>query len=1054
MRILLVDDDTGVIQSLLAILKTLPGHDLRVATSGEKALENAAALGGVDLLITDVVMEPMNGFDLRDQIVTLYPAARVILITGYDLSDYTEQTQYHQLLAKPIDAETLLDAVARELPTAPEPAPAEVEPIPEAKLPVEAEEAPVPTVETVIPPVAAPEPVVTVAEAPAPHVPETPAEVPVSHQATPEPPVVVPEPLPEAPISVVSFSEPPPPTPEPPAVVSTPSIFAPEPPVEIPAPPVAVSEAPEPVPAPEPVIAPEPMVTLEPASAPESLVAASAPVVVIPESLPDLPVLPAAIPEPAVAVSMPPTAVPEPPAAAPVPAPVVPETPVVIAAPPVVAPAPVAPPPVTAPSVAAMSVAAQQTVKVQPPQVATVSATAVPVAKVAQPTARPTAGPQATPVAQPVRNPQPVVPRAVPASPPNVIPGGAPRPVSPATVRVASTTRIQPIPAPAAPRADVRPQTGAPAVPAPPPSAAVRTVKAVAIPPPMAAPKAARPVFPVPAQPKNPTFPPPKFPSAIAGPPAAVSIAPAPMEPGELAGQTLGAYQLLRKIGNGHWGSIYAGVQVSINRPVALEILDADKATDEAARERFIADARAKAQVQHPAILAVYEAGEADGRFFYAHEFVDGGSLADLKNSGQRLDESTALKVLRVAAEGLAYLTAHHIPHHPPEAASISLGSDGQPHLANLATQLADGQLTPEQEIQALGRIMLSVLPAIQSLSQGLRDLLKGLVQSGPGTLTSWGAVLQGIKAIEPKVVPVEAAKISAQDRAAIAAVELARKQQKRALYISIASVVTLLVLVAGLVYWLFGSNERNLEEQVDIPAGEFLFANGESKTMPEFWIDKYEVTYGQYAKFVQALENHPTSEFDDPRQPAIKTAVMHKPPHWLIYYPNAVAGHPVHETPIDLNCPIMEVDYWDAYAYAKWKGRELPTEEEWEKAARGPKGFKYPWGEDFDPKNVNSGADFDPNDPGGKGKIDGYNFWNPVDKIKGDKSPFGVMGMAGNVEEWTGTWDPEKKRPVIKGGSFMSKDVRLDQRAVVDPNAVSEALGFRTISHSPPPKK
>jgi len=127
------------------------------------------------------------------------------------------------------------------------------------------------------------------------------------------------------------------------------------------------------------------------------------------------------------------------------------------------------------------------------------------------------------------------------------------------------------------------------------------------------------------------------------------------------------------------------------------------------------------------------------------------------------------------------------------------------------------------------------------------------------------GQVLQGIKAIEPKVIPIEAAKITAQDRAAIAAVEQARKQQKRALYFSIGSVISLLILVGVLVYWLYSSNERTLDEQLDIPAGEFLFANGETKNLPEFWIDKYEVTYGQYSKFVKFLEEHPTSEYDDP---------------------------------------------------------------------------------------------------------------------------------------------------------------------------------------------
>jgi formylglycine-generating enzyme required for sulfatase activity len=75
------------------------------------------------------------------------------------------------------------------------------------------------------------------------------------------------------------------------------------------------------------------------------------------------------------------------------------------------------------------------------------------------------------------------------------------------------------------------------------------------------------------------------------------------------------------------------------------------------------------------------------------------------------------------------------------------------------------------------------------------------------------------------------------------------------------------------------------------------------------------------------------------------------------------------------------------------------------------------------------------------------------VDKVTGDKSPFGIIGMAGNVREWTATWDSVKKRPVAKGGGFMSSDVRLDQRADLDPNAISEALGFRTISRTPPSK-
>ena len=179
----------------------------------------------------------------------------------------------------------------------------------------------------------------------------------------------------------------------------------------------------------------------------------------------------------------------------------------------------------------------------------------------------------------------------------------------------------------------------------------------------------------------------------------------------------------------------------------------------------------------------------------------------------------------------------------------------------------------------------------------------------------------------------------------------------------------------------------------------------------------------------------------------------MHKPHNWDIYYGRAAKALPIHSVPSDLNMPAVVVDWWDAYAYAKWKGRELPTEQEWEKAARGTQGFIYPWGNDFDPKKVNSNADFVMTDPAAPGKVDGFNYWGPVDK-QHDKSPFGVVGMAGNVAEWTATWTKDDKFPVVKGGSFMSSDVRLDKRSDnVAPETAQENLGFRTVTHKAPGK-
>ena len=804
MKILLVDDEPDIVQSLVALLQKLPGHDVRGATSGGQALQSAMSMGGIDLLITDVVMEPMDGFTLRDQIMTRYPAARTIFISGYDLSDYTAQTANHQVLAKPIGQAELIAAIAKES-------------------------------------------------------------------------------------------------------------LAPEPPAEVASP---GQES-------QPEVATEPVPATAAAPEPEAVVA-------------------------------PPT--------------------------PVAPPVPVAPP--------------------------------IPVAAVAPPVPVPVAvsAPKATPIAV-----KPTV-RAASAAPP------VPTIATPRAIPAGQTAK--PVPAVSVPTPTVK--AGAPVK-------AVAAPKAVAVPKAVAAPKVVA------------------KPAVAVAPPAPVPVGPLPDD--EMVGQTIGAYLIQRVLGDGRWGRVYAALQTSINRPVALKLLDPAQASDETTRGRFLGDARAKAHVQHPAIVAVYEAGEADGHVFYTHEFVEGRNLAQIQAMGEKLDEFTALKVLKAAAEGLNYLASNHIPHSAPQASSIYVGADGAPRLANLATNEGDKQAPVEREIQALSRVILSVLPSFQAMSPGFRTLLSRLAQTGPQGMSSWAALVQGIKALEPKIVPVEAAKISAQDRAAIAAVESARKSQKRSLYINAASMISLVIIAAFAVWRFFASNERSLDEQIVIPAGTFTFGNGQTVNLPEFSIDKYEVTIGQYAKFVQALEDHPTSEYDHEKQPRIKTAEMHKPRDWAIYFGRASQGKPIHSVPSDLNMPALMVDWWDAYAYAKWKGRELPTEEEWEKAARGTNGFVYPWGNEFDAKKVNSNADFVAASPGTPGKVDGFNYWGSVDKQR-DKSPFGVIGMAGNVAEWTATWTKEQKYPIIKGGSFMSSDVRLDKRTDnVPPQTAQENLGFRTVSRNAPAK-
>lgn len=190
---------------------------------------------------------------------------------------------------------------------------------------------------------------------------------------------------------------------------------------------------------------------------------------------------------------------------------------------------------------------------------------------------------------------------------------------------------------------------------------------------------------------------------------------------------------------------------------------------------------------------------------------------------------------------------------------------------------------------------------------------------------------------------------------------------------------------------------------------------------LPAYYIDKHPVTNAQYKKFVKATGH---------RMPA----------HWV------EAGNRIPRG--KENYPVTHVDISDAMAYAQWSGRRLPTEKEWEKAARGPKGLKYPWGNKYETGMANDE----------RARRGGT---SPVGAFPHAKSTYGCLDMAGNVWEWTGTkfylypghggkLDPdEEKLYVVKGGCFVDDELflRSSFRETVDPNssyAARTTLGFR----------
>ncbi|MEW6750579.1 MAG: SUMF1/EgtB/PvdO family nonheme iron enzyme [Candidatus Latescibacterota bacterium] len=215
---------------------------------------------------------------------------------------------------------------------------------------------------------------------------------------------------------------------------------------------------------------------------------------------------------------------------------------------------------------------------------------------------------------------------------------------------------------------------------------------------------------------------------------------------------------------------------------------------------------------------------------------------------------------------------------------------------------------------------------------------------------------------------------------------------------------------------------------------------------LSHFYLDEYEVTNALYHRFLAAVDSSGSRDFDHPQQPAGLS-------HQQQYATEEMQGD---------EQPAVGVNWYDAYAYCAWAGKRLPTEAEWEYAARGRDGTyrSYPWGNEAPGADGIWRANHTPQ--GGAG-LDGFGYAAPVGSFPDGVSPFGIHDLAGNAEEWVQDWwsgsyyqrtagarDPrgpeEGQQRVIKGGSYGSDAVhiRTATRLYGPPEAKTELQGFR----------
>lgn len=336
--------------------------------------------------------------------------------------------------------------------------------------------------------------------------------------------------------------------------------------------------------------------------------------------------------------------------------------------------------------------------------------------------------------------------------------------------------------------------------------------------------------------------------------------------------------------------------------------------------------------------------------------------------------------------------------------------------------------------------------------------------------------------------------------------------------------VSTSLFSLIGGAFYLFHSHKAFFQPRVEtpagmvwIPSGTFMMGSDDVKTMPNerpshhvevtgFWMDEHLVTNAEFQKFVEATHYITTAE----KAPEWEELKKQLPPGTpapdpsLLVPGSLVFTPPSHAVPLNnlhnwwswvkgatWRCPegpgsdlkgrehhpVVQVSWEDANAYARWVGKRLPTEAEWEYAARGGlESKRYPWGDEFKPQGKHMANTFQGKFPYEPHPEDGFAGTSPIKAYP--PNGYGLYDMVGNVWEWTGDWyhidtnmhlaeqgtcknpqaphsydpyAPYTQSRVIKGGSYLChadycESYRPSARRGQTSDSSTTHIGFRLV--------
>ena len=505
-----------------------------------------------------------------------------------------------------------------------------------------------------------------------------------------------------------------------------------------------------------------------------------------------------------------------------------------------------------------------------------------------------------------------------------------------------------------------------------------------------------------------------------------------------------GRYRCEEHLG-GEMADVYRARDTELPRDVAIKILKPGKETDGEVRESFLDEVQLASRCSHENIVSTYDKGEFDGSPFIVMEFLRGQSLDKTIRSGELGNIKQIVRIAQQIACAMEYVHSQEIIHRDLKPQNLNVDPNGRVKLVDFGIakavdwnktqagwtkgtafymapeQVRGEQVTFRTDVWAFGVLLYEMIcggrrpfvgttletlwaailngtPDLQVMAvcgapESLQLMVKRCLEKKPeNRYPDFAPILKGLQAISENEVSEKTWLWRTQ-----AIPVLDRLAQPNMFRRVLVGALLIVLLSVGALVWHLAKDRTTpipaLARTLTLPSGDMVLVDGgpaligsdnHKVDIKAFYIDRTEVSNRAYAEFIKAKGLRKPRDFPDD-----------KPDY-----------------------PVVNVTLYDAKEFANWAGKRLPTDDEWEKAARGAKGRKYPWGDQLEPRFANV-----LDNP----TLTKHEMMN-VNAFPRGASPYGALNMCGNVWEWVDGDEKPTPDNLLKMQKSLDKTLTLDE--------------------------